>query len=445
MLVVFGVGFVLMGFFWSRSQVAGDQLNMLARGWLLAAEGQWIPIGLGTSAGGKAPGSSTSLIVGLPLMVWQHHRSPTLVLMALHLVAYLLLDRIVARELGPQARLIFGVVYWLNPWRLYHSGFLWNSSFLMPLGAIHFWTLYRQRERPRFWDSFLQVLVIGLAAQLHPSAAMLVILSLLLWWRGYFRFHWPAVALASLLVALSLIPWALAIFENGQLLPSSASPHSRLGQSLLSMARGLGYWLRYAALIGSSTILCLDFGLPSRLFAGDSLRQIVQVGVGLLTVPVVIWANLRLWRDSHGWWHRVGERADFRTWMVGTVRWSFIGVLAACAVTPTAVMSWQLIAILHLAVMPLVLLGLQLIEENRWGAVWKSTGAYAAVSIALIVAIGWASPMFRCGGETCDAMNATPPPLRADHAMLDELGINATCRYEVDVPGGWWPDVLPEK
>ena len=37
-----------------------------------------------------------------------------------------------------------------------------------------------------------------------------------------------------------------------------------------------------------------------------------------------------------------------------------------------------------------------------------------------------------------------PPPLRADHEMLDHLGINATCPYEVDIPGGWWPDVLPE-
>jgi hypothetical protein len=283
-----------------------------------------------------------------------------------------------------------------------------------------------------------------LAAQLHPSAAILVILSVLLWWRGYFRFHWPAVALASVLVAASLIPWALAIFENGQLLPSSTSQHGRLAQSLLSTARGLGYWIRYPSLIASSTILCLDFGLPSKVLAGDTLRQGIQGGVGLLTLPVVIWGNLRLWQGSQGWWRRRQAQTDFKTWLLGVVRWSFVGVLAACVVTPTAVMSWQLLSVLHLAIMPLVLLGLDLIAEERWTAVRWGASTCAAIAIVLSLAIGWGSPMFRCGGETCEAMNATPPPLRANHEMLDALGIHDTCRYDVDVPGGWWPDVLPE-
>ena len=60
----------------ARSQVGGDQLNMLARGWLLVADGQWVPFGLQTSAGGKAPGGLTTFVTGLPLFVWQHHRAP---------------------------------------------------------------------------------------------------------------------------------------------------------------------------------------------------------------------------------------------------------------------------------------------------------------------------------------------------------------------------------
>jgi len=126
------------------------------------------------------------------------------------------------------------------------------------------------------------------------------------------------------------------------------------------------------------------------------------------------------------------------------IRWSLVGVLIACAVTPTAVMSWQLLAVLHLAVLPVVLLGLDLEARGRRLSVLRGASAYACLCLVLIVAIGWGSPMFRCGGETCEAMNATPPPLRADHEMLEALGIQATCRYEVNVPGGWWPDVLPE-
>lgn len=119
------------------------------------------------------------------------------------------------------------------------------------------------------------------------------------------------------------------------------------------------------------------------------------------------------------------------------------GTLLACAVTPTAVMSWQLLTVFHLAVMPLMLLGLHHIQKRRAATVHRATCVYAMLAFVMAVAIGWASPMYRCGGTTCDSMNATPPPLRSNHEMLESLGIQDTCPFQVDVPGGWWPDVLP--
>lgn len=438
------LGLILSCWLWLRSQVAGDQLNMLSRGWLLIAEGQWIPFGLPTSAGGKAPGSFTSVVVGLPLAIWPHHRSPTLVILLLNLLGFLLLDRMLARELGPAARLLFAIVYWLSPWRLYYASFLWNPNYLLPLGALHFWTIYRQRHRPRFWESFLQVAMIGLAAQVHASVATLVILSGLLWWRGYFRLRWSGVAAAVIVVAVSLLPWAQAVLQDPLLLPQGSPHNGRIAQTLLSAARGLGYWLRYPALIASSTILCLDFGWPSAALRGDPIRQVIQAATGFMTLPITLWANLRLWIQAEGWWCRPRPSLPFRPWLDGVMRWSFLGVLLACILTPTAVMSWQLLTVLHLAVMPLVLAGLDLIRTGRIRWVKLGSGVWACLSLLMIVAIGLGSPMFRCGGETCGAMNADPPPLRANHEMLDRLGINATCPYEVNVPGGWWPDVLPE-
>jgi len=58
--------------------------------------------------------------------------------------------------------------------------------------------------------------------------------------------------------------------------------------------------------------------------------------------------------------------------------------------------------------------------------------------------MSFGSPMYRCGGYRCEAMNVTHPILRSDHPMLEELGIQATCGFEINQPGGWWPDVLPE-
>ena len=442
--IVFLIGLLLSVWLWSRSQVAGDQLNLLARGWLLTAEGQWVPYGLPTSAGGKAPGAFTSLLVGLPLAIWPHHRAPTLVILGCHLIVYLLLDRMLHRNLGSTARLLFAVVYWLNPWRLYHASFLWNPNYLLPLGGLSLWLFYRQKDRPRLFESFLLLASIGLAAQVHASVAALAIVAMLLWWRGYFRLHWGGVILALAMVGVFLIPWAQAVLQDPSLLPQGAATNGRLAQSLHSASRGLGYWLRYAALVASSTMLCIDWpSLSSRLEA-ESVRHLLQAVVGMLTVPVVLWSNVRLWIGSRGWWRRVTTGLDFHSWLVGTVRWSFLGALLACAVSPTAVMSWQLLTVLHLAVMPLVLAGLDLARAGQTRLVLRGASMWTVLSLALTLIIGLGSPMFRCGGETCGAMNADPPPLRSRHEMLDALGIQRTCAYELDVPFGWWPDVLPE-
>jgi hypothetical protein len=89
----FAAGLALSLAMVARSQVGGDQLNLLARGWMLAAEGRWISFGNPMSTGGKAPGGITSLLVGLPLMIWRDHRAPTLVILLFHVLAYGLLDR----------------------------------------------------------------------------------------------------------------------------------------------------------------------------------------------------------------------------------------------------------------------------------------------------------------------------------------------------------------
>ena len=145
---------VVLGAFFSvsmlvRSQVAGDQLNMLARGWFLITDGVWIPFGLPTSAGGKAPGGLTALVTGLPLLVWRHHRAPTLLILGLQIVAFWVLDRLVSRVTGRSGRLLFAILYWLSPWRLYHSTFLWNPNTMLFFGALHFWSVYRQRHQAR--------------------------------------------------------------------------------------------------------------------------------------------------------------------------------------------------------------------------------------------------------------------------------------------------------
>jgi len=443
---------VLLGAFFSilmlvRSQVAGDQLNMLARGWFLITNGEWIPFGLPTSAGGKAPGGLTALVTGLPLMVWQHHRAPTLLILGLHIIAYCLLDRLVARVTGREGRLLFAVLYWLSPWRLYHSTFLWNPNYMLFFGALHFWSMYQQRYRARFWVSFLLVLAIGLPAQLHASAILLVPISLVLWWRGYFKIHFGGAVLGATVVTASLMPWLLAMLQDPSLVPQGEGLLASGLRPLSYLTRGLGYWLRLDSLAVSDSMFCLDFSALLGPTAGRAIAPVLPAMwwmLGLLTVPVAIWANLRLWRRSSGWWRPSSPQTSDRTWLKGVVRWSFLITLLACFASPTTTMSWQIVVLLHLAVMPSVLAGETLLKGPQRRLALKGTALYTALTCTLLIAMSFGSPMYRCGGYRCEAMNVTHPILRSDHPMLEELGIQATCPFEINQPGGWWPDVLPE-
>src|SRR5262249_15550080 len=153
-------------------------------GWLLVTEGRFISYGNPTSAGGNAPGGFTSLLVALPLYFWHDFRAPSLVIVLFHLLAFFLLDRTLKPLLSPWERVLFALLYWLSPWRVYYSGFLWNPNYLYLFGAVHLWTTLRQRRGASFFLSLLHGACIGLAFQIHASFLLLVVASALLWWRG---------------------------------------------------------------------------------------------------------------------------------------------------------------------------------------------------------------------------------------------------------------------
>src|SRR6187551_1392563 len=127
-----------------RTQVGGDQLDLLARGWRLAARGDLVPHGNPLSNGGNEPGAVTSLVVGLPLFLRMDHLAPVWLVWVTHLLAWWLLDRTLARALGggARARTLFAAFYWLSPWQLYFAGLLWNPSYLFLAGAAHLATLW---------------------------------------------------------------------------------------------------------------------------------------------------------------------------------------------------------------------------------------------------------------------------------------------------------------
>lgn len=428
--VLFAVGLALSALMVARCQMLGDQLHLYARGWLLAAEHVWVPFGNPTSAGGYEAGGLTALVVGLPLLVWMDHRAPVVAILASHVLAWWLLDRIVREALGRRARVVFAVIYWLGPWRLFFSGFLWNPNYLFLVGALHLWACYRQRERARFAHSFALVASTGLAFQLHPSVLVLVFSALALWWRGFWRPHWVGAAGGAALAGAALVPWLLVAQRHPEILPGDSGFPGRGLVYVFPLLRGVLYWFRHASLWCSSKWMTqFDFG-PAFGPAVDAwlrpLLRVLALGLAPLSIAVPVAAAAWLWR-------RRCTRVDparpvsGRDWLAGYALWTFAAALLTYALAPTTVMMWQGLVILHAAVIPVVLWVDALLAGPR--AAWARRGAAAWLSLSLVLLLGMAfgSTVYRRGG-----LGAPGFAFASAHPMLRDLGLLRCCDVRVD-------------
>jgi len=472
----FAAGLLISAVMLARSVTGGDQLNLLARGWMWAARGQFIPYGNPLSTGGKGPGCITTLLVGLPLFLWRDHRAPTLVILLFHAAGFLLLDATLRRILAPHERFLFAVVYWLSPWRLYLSGFLWNPNYLFLFGAVHLWSCLAQRQRALFGASLLHTAGLVLAFQIHPSCFLLMVASALLWWRKYFKIEWIGAVLGVLLGALPLLPWYLEVRAH-PVIATAVAAKGFPGRGLLyvfPLVRGIAYWLRDGSLYIADNISAFDFTdvLGSARWGGW-LGGAVMIAVRVLlpvTMFLALLANLRLWRPvcrrferwrpaaqvdggrlQRSWrfaWDAVrfamsretqaSPEASARVWLRGYVLWCFAAAVIVFSAAPTTVMYWQVLPVFHVAVLPVVLWAGLLWRSRRASRAGQGVRAWVALSLVLAAAIAFGSPQYRCDGRQPMRF-----PLVAHSPMFDELGLQAGCPWPLDRPGGWWPDVLP--
>jgi len=78
---------------------------------------------------------------------------------------------------------------------------------------------------------------------------------------------------------------------------------------------------------------------------------------------------------------------------------------------------------------------------TRAPRILTATRIYTVAAIVFLVAMALGSSQYRCGGHT--GKDGFGFNLRYDSPMFRELHIQQTCPWPVNVPGGWWPDVLP--
>ena len=309
-------------------------------------------------------------------------------------------------------------------------------------GAVHLWSVHAQRHRARFGASFALALAIGLSAQLHPSALILLFATVLLAWRGYFRPSWWGLLAGGALASLTLVPWIFAVEANPGVLPGGKGFLFRGLVLVLPMLSGVLYWLRYSTFMLMDRMarpdLTLTLGTTGDALAAplfDFLRECVGV-LSLVVTAVTTWhffkRHLSLLRMSPA-------PASDRGWLAGYAVWVAGGALLSFGLSPTTIMGWQGFIALHAAVLPPVLILESWLRTSR-GRRWrKLIPGYAVLAVLLLFTMAWASPDYRCGGR-----RSVRFPLLGDHPMFQELEIDARCPFPVDPIHGWWPDALPK-
>mgnify|MGYP003564072824 CR=1 FL=1 len=346
--------------------VDGDQLQMIRRGYEAAYLGLWPTTGNAASVVGSVPGFLSTAVVAGPLLLWDSPYAPIALLLFLRLAGFLMVLAVM-REVFDRSLAMSVVVVlllWLNPWVQYDS-LLYNPSYLIFCAGLHLYSAWRMRFDRRFVWTFLHVLSIALAMQLHFSWPLLAFISAYLWWRGLIRVNWWAAVSVMAIAIVSLVPYLQSLMANPDMAhnPDPKARERYIGWGAVNVypvLKSVIYWLRYAA-----------WAFPSKLVndAGfDWLGQwqwlqvmaiwgwrLVQYGLAAVTIVVALAANaVALRAVGRCWRRRDGVVLAPSQWVLLYALGAFVAMIVSAGLSPLVFNYWHLILILPAALIPLL-------------------------------------------------------------------------------------------
>jgi hypothetical protein len=359
---LFIIGLLLAVLYSSNQALNGDQLQTLYRGYLAAHQGIWLNYGNAASVVGNVPGSLSTMVVGVPLVLWDSPWSPMLVIITCNIMALFLFDKVVKQVFDEPARLLFLVLFWLSPWFLYQH-MLYNPAYLFFCSALHFYTAFHLREKSSFWLTFGHVVSVGLVMQLHYSWPLLVMVSGYLFVRGVIKINYWGVLAGFLVLAATLVPYTLDVLSiNSEAVsPEKFSKQRYIGWGFVHVypvVKALLYWLRYSSflftekLINGATFDWITSSELLRLSVMYAYRGLLYAA-GLWTLFYSFKANWYLFKRVKGfWWHRLShKKLDNEQWLLLYIAASAVAILISAGLSPTVFGYWHLIMLYPFAAM----------------------------------------------------------------------------------------------
>ncbi len=403
-----------------NSQLSGDQVPMLGLGWELAHNHVWIPHGMLTSAGGYSPGGLTGLLTGAQLLLWNDYRSPALFILIFNAGAFLLLVRALNPALTDFGQFLLLPLVWLSPWHLYFSSHVWDPNYMFVFAVLHVVTAQRMARNRDLWATAAHVVILGLGLQIHTSAAVLGIASLLLYGTRLIKVNWTGFALGVLLCFASLVPWLIEISHHPDLMPGGKGFPFRGIVYVFPFARGILYWLKMSSLSFAGRME--DFDFSPALGAGlDAVVRPFAVSLGMLAQTSLIAAIWLQWRFFRRRFLQPfvckREPPTPRAWLRLYIIVFGTAALIAFALSPTTIMFWQVLIALPVSALA-VILSAEVLARSRFAArVQPLARIWSVAAVLLLMCEAVASPMYRCGAYR----------LAAPSAVLEDLHVRVQC------------------
>ncbi|WP_294567646.1 3-deoxy-D-manno-octulosonic acid transferase [uncultured Succinatimonas sp.] len=359
------ISFVLAFYYESNQIVSGDQLQMIEKGYHALMTGEFLPYGNEASTVGNVPGSLSSIVIGLPLIIFAHPLSPVLLLLVIRLIGYVIFVNALTLLFSRKTVVFGALLYVLNPWFLYDS-LLYNPSYLSFGAALFLNMLIRLRRDVevsalmRFSFSVVLVLAAGWCMQFHYSWPVLVALSGVLWLRKAIKVSYLGVIVGVALIALTLIPYFMEIMVNERIVsnPEEYAKDRYFGYGLVHVYpifKALLYWLRFGSL------LVTQKSIVSAPLAGDMplvfdiLRYtwlvLTQV-IGGITVLISAYANYILLLKKRELKEQNPEFNFVREISIAAI----VALIAAAAAATLTLNYWQIIILFAFALLPVLCL-----------------------------------------------------------------------------------------
>lgn len=346
------IGSLFTWLFFVTLTLHNDHVQILKKAFVYIDTGVLTHFGNAATGVGFVPGSFLTVVTAIPMSLYFSPYSAMAVIFLFHLISWFLMSRILKANLGPLIVLDFLLLYWISPWRVQQSE-LYNPAYVFLFTAVHFYTAYHLKNRS-FWMSFFNILAIGFCAQVHYSAVILAVLSLMLFYVQLVKVNWWGVAAGVATVLASCIPYALQYFSNETLqVTMNKSDNSFFARNLVMVypvLKGISYWVRYGAIaygrhiFSEITFLWIAEGMLRTIV--DGLFHSIKYVFAVITV---VWSFRVQWKLGKDIWKASPFARRDRTDIDGVERiyyyafYFFFAMLIAVALSPVELNHWHII------------------------------------------------------------------------------------------------------